>query len=118
MGQVAETLHAPETWFFVADVGAETVGMAAAMPSRENEGAGDLVCTVGREMRDYVTLIEALRPLEIPCHIAAGTAINYDTFGTEDEQAANVGGRALPASVTVGRSPWGSCGPSTRARGR
>jgi glycosyltransferase involved in cell wall biosynthesis len=69
---------------------------------RPMDGAGDLICAVGREMRDYATLIEALRPLEIPCHIAAGTAINYGGFGTDDPYAENVGGRVLPANVTVG----------------
>lgn len=34
----------------------------------------DTICSVGMEMRDYPTLVEALRPLDIPCHIAAGTA--------------------------------------------
>jgi hypothetical protein len=29
------------------------------------------ICAVGREMRDYETLIAALRDLDIPCHIAA-----------------------------------------------
>ncbi|MEX0609984.1 MAG: glycosyltransferase family 4 protein [Balneolaceae bacterium] len=34
----------------------------------------DMICSVGMEMRDYPTLVEALRPLEIPCHIAVGAA--------------------------------------------
>ncbi len=34
----------------------------------------DMICSVGMEMRDYPTLVEALRPLDIPCHIAAGAA--------------------------------------------
>src|SRR5579863_1598684 len=33
------------------------------------EGAGDLICSAGQEMRDYGTLLEALREIEIPCHI-------------------------------------------------
>jgi glycosyltransferase involved in cell wall biosynthesis len=69
---------------------------------RPIDGAGDLICAVGREMRDYTTLIEALRSLEIPCHIAAGTAVNYGGFGTDDPDAENVAGRALPDTVTVG----------------
>ena len=32
----------------------------------------DMVCCVGREMRDYPTLVEALRGTNLPCHIAAG----------------------------------------------
>jgi glycosyltransferase involved in cell wall biosynthesis len=35
----------------------------------------DMICTVGSEMRDFPTLIEALRGQEIPCHIAAGTHV-------------------------------------------
>jgi glycosyltransferase involved in cell wall biosynthesis len=31
----------------------------------------DMICSSGREMRDYGTLIEALRGLDLPCHIAA-----------------------------------------------
>ncbi len=32
----------------------------------------DTICAVGSEMRDYPTLVEAMRGLDIPCHIAAG----------------------------------------------
>ncbi len=69
---------------------------------RPIEGAGDMICAVGREMRDYATLIEALRTLPISCHIAAGTAINYGGFGTEDPNAENAQRRQLPETVTVG----------------
>ncbi|MBV9287257.1 MAG: glycosyltransferase family 4 protein [Hyphomicrobiales bacterium] len=31
----------------------------------------DTICSVGAEMRDYTTLIEALRGTDLPCHIAA-----------------------------------------------
>ena len=36
-----------------------------------HETPPDMICAAGREMRDYGTLVEALRTLEIPCHIAA-----------------------------------------------
>ena len=36
-------LASPDTWFFVADQGATAIGMAAAMPSRKDEGSGPLV---------------------------------------------------------------------------
>jgi glycosyltransferase involved in cell wall biosynthesis len=39
---------------------------------RPTEDPGDMICCVGREMRDYPTLIQAIGPLAIPCHIAAG----------------------------------------------
>jgi glycosyltransferase involved in cell wall biosynthesis len=67
------------------------------------EGAGDTVCSVGREMRDYETLIEALRGLDIPCHIATGASFLNPVSGSDDPRASNVGGRELPASVTTGR---------------
>ena len=41
--QVRSLLHADATWFFVADSGEKVVGMAAAMPSREDFGEGPLV---------------------------------------------------------------------------
>ena len=31
----------------------------------------DMICAVGREMRDYATLVEAIRDWHVPCHIAA-----------------------------------------------
>jgi glycosyltransferase involved in cell wall biosynthesis len=65
-------------------------------------GAGDMICAVGREMRDYPTLIQALRPLSVPCHIAAGTAVYYGGFGTEDPRAKSPGEQPLPANITIG----------------
>ena len=41
--EVRNTLNAPETWFFVAFDGDAPVGMAAAMPSHELEGAGPVI---------------------------------------------------------------------------
>jgi glycosyltransferase involved in cell wall biosynthesis len=35
------------------------------------EAPPDMICAAGREMRDYGTLVEAMRGLPIPCHIAA-----------------------------------------------
>src|SRR5581483_5898580 len=35
--------------------------------------AGDGICSVGVERRDYATLLEVLGRLEIPCHIAAAS---------------------------------------------
>ncbi len=67
------------------------------------EGAGDMICSVGREMRDYETLIEALRDLGIPCHIASGASFRNPVSGTDDPRASNVAGRELPAGVTAGR---------------
>jgi glycosyltransferase involved in cell wall biosynthesis len=69
---------------------------------RPMDGPGDLICAVGRERRDYATLVEALRPLKIRCHIAAGTAVYYGGFGSLDPRAANAGGEELPDTITVG----------------
>ena len=41
----------------------------------------DMICSVGMEARDYPTLVDALRYLKIPCHIAAG-ASRGDIFKT------------------------------------
>ena len=67
---------------------------------RPMTGAGDLICSVGQEMRDYGTLLEALRPLDIPCHIAAGSGI----FNTTSDKwwRATVSEQPLPDGVTVG----------------
>lgn len=34
----------------------------------------DMICSAGMEMRDYPTLIRAIKSLNIPCHIATGKA--------------------------------------------
>lgn len=59
----------------------------------------DTICAVGREMRDYATLVEALRGSAIPCHIAAGGqgARKKDPWINTLSRA-----DALPTNVTVG----------------
>lgn len=59
----------------------------------------DMICAAGSEMRDYPTLVEAMRSLPITCHIAAGTLIEKNT---EWEKAVQ-DNKALPPNVTVGR---------------
>ncbi len=58
----------------------------------------DMICAVGREMRDYPTLVEALRPLNIRCHIAAGAH-----RGKLERWVKAVDHDALPAHVTLGK---------------
>ncbi|MEX2351387.1 MAG: glycosyltransferase family 4 protein [Balneolaceae bacterium] len=58
----------------------------------------DMICSVGMEARDYPTLVDALRPLKIPCHIAAG-ASRGDIFKTI-ERLHEI--RDIPDGVTVG----------------
>ncbi len=67
---------------------------------RPMTGAGDMICSVGQEMRDYGTLLEALRPLVISCHIAAASGI----FNTTSDKwwRATVDEQPLPVGVTVG----------------
>lgn len=59
----------------------------------------DTICSAGMEMRDYPTLIKAIQPLDIPCHIAAGKARGQlfesvkKLYSMDD----------LPSHITVGR---------------
>lgn len=63
---------------------------------REQEG--DQICSVGREMRDYATLIEALKGTDVPCHIAANIMA-----GRKDAWRSTLSDHeAMPANVTVG----------------
>ena len=48
------------------------------------EAETDMICSAGMEARDYLTLVDALRHLEIPCHIAAG-ASRGDIFSTVEK---------------------------------
>ncbi len=63
----------------------------------------DMICSAGVEMRDYPTLIEAVRGLDIPLHIAAGLnrGIMYETVAAIER------GGALPPNVTVGKKRYG-----------
>ena len=63
----------------------------------------DMICSVGVEMRDYPTLIEAMRGLDIRCHIAAGLnrGVMYDTVAAIGRSG------ELPANVTVGKKRYG-----------
>jgi glycosyltransferase involved in cell wall biosynthesis len=59
----------------------------------------DMICSVGMEARDYPTLVEALRPLNIPCHIASGIA-RGEIFNTV-KKLRNI--KNLPDFITVGK---------------
>lgn len=58
----------------------------------------DMICSVGMEMRDYPTFIEAMRGLDIKCHIAAGIARGklFDTVKAIYKEP------SLPPTLTVG----------------
>jgi glycosyltransferase involved in cell wall biosynthesis len=72
---------------------------------RPVQRATNMICAVGSEMRDYHTLIKAMKNIDIRCHIAAAVirvihgnkaqTISADTFGV------------LPSNVTVGFKPYG-----------
>jgi len=64
------------------------------MPSAGQE---DTICSVGLEMRDYATLLAALHPLDIRCHIAVGA-------GAESSTPTNaLADKPLRDGITVGR---------------
>jgi glycosyltransferase involved in cell wall biosynthesis len=56
------------------------------------------IAAVGREMRDYPTLLRALDGVDVPCHIAAATARRV--------QGPAMGDGPLPPTVTVGRKDY------------
>lgn len=61
--------------------------------------AAEGICAVGREMRDYATLIAAIRDLPVPCHIAVNLRPGIrDRWVRDIEQA-----QPLPDHITVGR---------------
>jgi len=58
----------------------------------------DMICSAGREMRDYATLIEAMRGWDVRCHIAANPGA-----GRRDRWMADVAALGpLPSNVTMG----------------
>jgi hypothetical protein len=69
---------------------------------RPMNGATDMICAVGREMRDYSTLIEAIGDSTVPCHIAAKVDV-----GKTDRWMTDLGhARALPPHMTIGPKPY------------
>lgn len=58
----------------------------------------DMISTSGREMRDYGTLIQAMRGLDIPCHIGAKYARGKKDAWVEAVEREE----SLPSNVSVG----------------
>jgi len=66
----------------------------------------DMICSVGAEMRDYPTLIEALRGTDLRCHIAAdhvrtsrvafGSHVRAETFAHRAGDNVTIGRKKLP----------------------
>lgn len=66
--------------------------------------AQDMICSVGREMRDYKTFLDAVKDLDIRCHIAAGGS---GVVAKKDAWARHASeGGGLPLHVTIGRLPY------------
>jgi glycosyltransferase involved in cell wall biosynthesis len=63
----------------------------------------DMICTAGREMRDYGTLIRAMKGLDIRCHIAAAIVPGKKDAWME---AVKDAGPNIP-NVTVGKKSYG-----------
>lgn len=63
----------------------------------------DMICTVGREMRDYATLIRAIDGTDIQCHIAAGgiTSNKKDAWMKDVENL-----KTLPPNITIGKKTF------------
>jgi glycosyltransferase involved in cell wall biosynthesis len=64
----------------------------------------EMVCSAGAEMRDYPTLLEALRGTEVRCHIATDH-VRVDRFGFGRRVGAETFARAASDNVTIGRLP-------------
>jgi glycosyltransferase involved in cell wall biosynthesis len=57
----------------------------------------DMICSAGKEMRDYITLVEAMRGLDIKCHIAVSLRGKlYPSVKALYEM------KSIPANVTIG----------------
>ncbi|MDP1676616.1 MAG: glycosyltransferase family 4 protein [Bacteroidota bacterium] len=63
----------------------------------------DMICAVGREMRDYGTLIRAIEGLDIRCHIAAGgITTNKKDAWMKDVQNLE----KIPSNITIGKKTF------------
>ncbi|MEX0721773.1 MAG: glycosyltransferase family 4 protein [Balneolaceae bacterium] len=65
---------------------------------RPIESQTNTICSAGMEMRDYPTLIQAMKSLDIPCHIATGEA-RGQLFNTVKDLYAMEG---IPSNITIG----------------
>jgi glycosyltransferase involved in cell wall biosynthesis len=71
---------------------------------RPESVSGSMICSAGREMRDYGTLIEALRDLEIPCHIAEGGQVQMEKNDLGAKAIRET--RDIPRYITIGRKSF------------
>jgi glycosyltransferase involved in cell wall biosynthesis len=64
----------------------------------------DMICGAGSEMRDYPTLLEAIRGTDLVCHIATDH-VRVDRLGFARRVGAEAFARDAPPNVTIGRRP-------------
>jgi glycosyltransferase involved in cell wall biosynthesis len=65
----------------------------------------DMICAAGNEMRDYATLIQAMRGLDIACHIAV-KEVASGTSRKVTRKGAILATSELPNNVTVGSKSY------------
>ena len=66
------------------------------------ESRVDMISSAGAEMRDYPTLLEALRGTDLPCHIATDH-VRVDRFGFGRRVSAERFSAKASGNVTIGR---------------
>jgi len=71
---------------------------------REPGAEADMICSVGAEMRDYPTLLEALRGTDLRCHIAADH-VRVDRLGFARRLKTESFAKLAGPNVTIGRKP-------------
>ena len=65
-------------------------------------GPTDMACAVGREMRDYATLVDAIRDWPVPFHIAANAEAGRSDRWMSDLRTVG----PLPPHITMGARPY------------
>ncbi len=63
----------------------------------------DMICSAGMEMRDYPTLVAALKPLNIPCHIAAAEQARGQIYDTVKQLYAI---EDIGSNITIGKKSY------------
>ena len=69
---------------------------------RPREVEEDMICSAGAEMRDYPTLLEALRETNLRCHVASDH-VRVDRFGVARRISTNRYRSMADEKVTIGR---------------
>jgi glycosyltransferase involved in cell wall biosynthesis len=72
--------------------------------NRDPAAETDMICSVGAEMRDYPTLLDALRETDLRCHIAADH-VRVDRFGFARRLETGRFAKLAGPNVTIGRKP-------------